>query len=198
MKEDLVATLQSALQIVNGAKLPPHLEPIGFGKAIDCLLQNKKANGISESRPAAAVGNDSADDNPISPLETMARKLQIDRSSVGEVFAFDQDKGFQVIVGAGKLGSEKKAAMRLIALLVAGGRQVGELEEWTKLAVVRQVCEEFGRLDEKNFSTVVKGLDDIFGYRGKGGTSREMRINRSGWEELKTVIARLSAHSKGD
>jgi hypothetical protein len=127
------------------------------------------------------------------PLEIIAQKLQIDLSTVQEIFSFDEGRGLQPIVGAGKLGAEKKPAMRLLALLVAGGRQLGGLEDWTKLATVREVCEQYGKLDATNFSTVVNGLDNTFGYRGKGGANREMRINRSGWEELKTAIANLSS-----
>ena len=86
--------------------------------------------------------------------------------------------------------------MRLIAVLIAGGRQLGGLEEWTSLSTVRTVCERYGKLDAKNFSTIMNGFDDIFGYRGKGGSGREMRINRSGWEELKAVIATISNTNK--
>jgi hypothetical protein len=130
-------------------------------------------------------------------IEVLAQKLQIDSSVVHEIFSFEKDTGLQLIVGASKLGSERRAAMRLLAILVAGGRQVAGLEEWTKLSTVREASEQYGKLDATNFSTVVNGMDNFFGYRGKGGAHREMRLNRSGWQELKAVIVRLSSNATG-
>lgn len=199
MKEDFTAILEDALQITKRANLPPNLEAIGFEKTIDYLLGNHSASDKQQRSPATAPsGNESDADDSRSPLETIAQKLQVDLSTVEEIFSIDGDKGLQLIVGAGKLGPEKRAAMRLLAVLVAGGRQVGGVEEWTNLATVREVCDQFGRLDAKNFSTVMNGLDDIFGYRGKGGANRQMRINRSGWEELKTAITNLSRSTRAD
>jgi hypothetical protein len=199
MKEGFTAILENALQITKEANLPPNLEAIGFEKTIDYLLGNHSGSDKQQrSRVTAPSGNESDADDSRSPLETIAQKLQVELSTVQEIFSFDADKGLQLIVGAGKLGPEKRAAMRLLAVLVVGGRQVGGLEEWTNLATVREVCDQFGRLDAKNFSTVMNGLDDIFGYRGKGGANRQMRINRSGWEELKTVMTNLSRSTRAD
>jgi hypothetical protein len=199
MKEGFTAILENALQITKGANLPPNLEAIGFEKTIDYLLGNHSESDKQQRSQATVPSSNGSDaDDSSSPLEAIAQKLQIDLSTVEEIFSFDGDKGLQIIVGANKLGSEKKAAMHKLAVLVAGGRQVGGLEEWTKLATVREVCEQFGKLDSKNFSTVMNDLDDIFGYRGKGGANREMRINRSGWEELKTAIGNLSSDTRAD
>lgn len=198
MKEDFTTILEDAHQLTQAANLPPNLEAIGFQKAIDYLLGHPNRLNVGSTPRAAPVVTDLDVDGSTSPLEQIAQKLQVDLATIEEIFSFDGNKGLQLIVGARKVGSERRRAMRLLAVLVAGGRQLGGLEEWTKLATVREVCDQYGKLDATNFSTVMNGLDNIFGYRGKGGTNREMRINRAGWEELKSVIANLSSDARDD
>ncbi|HKR61055.1 MAG TPA: hypothetical protein VJS64_15150 [Pyrinomonadaceae bacterium] len=193
MKEEFTAILEDALQLTQAAHLPPNLEGIGFQKAIDYLIgSNSRSNKQLMSRAAAPAVNE-PDVGSTSPLERIAQKLEVDLTRVEEIFSFDKDKGLELIVGARKVGSEMRPAMRLLAVLVAGGRQLGGLEEWTKLATVREVCDQYGKLDATNFSRVMNDLDSVFGYRGKAGSNREMRMNRAGWEELKTVITTLSS-----
>src|SRR6266853_1208612 len=108
MKEGFTAILENALQITKGANLPPNLEAIGFEKSIDYLLGNHSGSDKQQRSPATVPSDKELDaDDSRSPLETIAQELQVDLSTVQEIFSFDGDKGFQLIVGAGKLGPEK-------------------------------------------------------------------------------------------
>jgi len=197
MEDSFEAILEQALKLTQATNLPTNLQGIAFEKAIDHLLRNAKSQEAERSGIAPLINVEKLVDSSQSPIEVLAQKLQIDSSVVHEIFSFEKDTGLQLIVGASKLGSERRAAMRLLAILVAGGRQVAGLEEWTKLSTVREASEQYGKLDATNFSTVVNGMDNFFGYRGKGGAHREMRLNRSGWQELKAVIVRLSSNATG-
>lgn len=198
MEETFTNILENALQLTQAANLPPHLEPIAFEKAIDSLTGREKPR-LDQLRtmttPARATKLNL--DSSASPVQAIAEKLTLDSATVEEIFSPDEENGIQLIVGAGKLGTEKKAAMRSLAILVAGGRQLGGIEEWTNVTAIREVCQQYGRLDAKNFSTTVLGLDDVFGFRGKGA-AREVRINRTGWDELKVLIARLTGNGKAE
>jgi hypothetical protein len=197
MEDSFEAILEQALKLTQATNLPTNLQGIAFEKAIDYLLRNTKSQEAERPGIVPLSNVEKLVDSSQSPIEVLAQKLRIDSSVVQEIFSFEKDTGLQLIVGASKLGSERRAAMRLLAILVAGGRQVAGLEEWTKLSTVREASEEYGKLDATNFSTVVNGMDNFFGYRGKGGAQREMRLNRSGWQELKAVIERLSSDATG-
>ena len=197
MGDSFEAILEQALKLTQATNLPTNLQGIAFEKAIDYLLRNTKSQEAERPGIAPLSNVEKLVDSSQSPIEVLAQKLRIDSSVVQEIFSFEKDTGLQLIVGASKLGSERRAAMRLLAILVAGGRQVAGLEERTKLSTVREASEDYGKLDATNFSTVVNGMDNFFGYRGKGGAQREMRLNRSGWQELKAVIDRLSSDATG-
>lgn len=195
MENGFEAILEGALKLTQAANLPTEFQGIAFEKSIDYLLEKSKSQeGLKLGTPPPVKSEASVDS---SPIEVLAEKLQIDSSVVQEIFSFEKDTGLQLIVGASKLGSERKAATHLLAILIAGGHQVAGLEDWTKFSTVRAACEQYGKLDPTNFSTVLNGMDNFFGYRGKGGAHREMRLNRSGWEELKATITRLSSDAAG-
>jgi len=167
MEHSFEAILEQALKLSQATTLPTNLQGIAFEKAIDYLLRN--ANSQEAERPAIAplINGENVVGSSQSPIEVLAQKLQIDSSVVQEIFSFEKDTGLQLIVGTSKLGSERRAAMRLLAILVAGGRQVAGLEEWTKLSTVREASEQYGKLDATNFSTVVNGMDNFSDIEGK-------------------------------
>lgn len=192
MNEILQAMLQNALDITRGAQIPAHLEPVAFGKVIDILTANVAAR--RERNTGAALNNLQHQEVQVSkesPTLTIAAKLRLDHSVVEQVFSSDSAKGIEVIIGAGRLEAAKKAGTQQIAILVAGGRQIAGVEEWTSTKLIGEVCQHYGKFDSDNFARVIKELHDFFGFRGKGRMT-EVKINRPGTERLSSLISALT------
>lgn len=189
MSDVLKNILQSALAITRDAQLPANLEPMAYAKVIDIL-----AAGITVKEPAAEAPinrRTPTADFADSRTQMLADKLKLDKSVVEQVFSVDVEKGIEVIIGARKLESGKGPAAQQLALLVAGGRQVAGVEEWTSTGQIRAVCEQYGKFDSANFAQDIKELDNYFGFRGKG-RMREVKINRPGTEKLTSLITELA------
>jgi hypothetical protein len=196
MTENLQAVLRKALDITKSVQIPAHLEPIAFGKIIDLLttgpIVGRKENSAA---PLVDLQHQGAQISEESTTQKVAAKLGLDPSVVEQVLSSDATKGIEVIIGAGRLEPTKKVGSQQIAILVAGGRQLAGLEEWTSTKLIREVCQNYGKFDSDNFARDIKELHDFFGFRGKGRMT-EIKINRPGTEGLGALISRLteSAH----
>jgi hypothetical protein len=184
--------LAEALRVTQEAKLPPHLESVAFEKAIDALSGTARPIADRDSTRQSFKANGETQD---SVLERIARKLDIELSLVEEVFSLDPDKGVQLIVGVGKLETEKSAAARQLATLTVGSRQLGGVEDWTGARTIREVCQHYGKFDSANFAGTLTQMDDIFGFKGKG-QGREVKINKPGCEAFKGLIVTLTESSR--
>ncbi len=112
--------------------------------------------------------------------------------AVGEIYS-DNDQGdADLVVGVGKLDNSTASATKQVALLVAGARQITELEQWTESKHIRNVCLHYGRFDSANFAKTVKQMDDAFSFKGKG-QQLEVRLHQRGIERLKQLITSLTS-----
>lgn len=184
--------LAEALRVTREAQLPPHLESVAFEKAIDAFSGTARIAADTGKGRQSLKADSVTQDNAI---DRIASKLGIDLSLVEEVFSFDPEAGIQLIVGVGKLETEKTAATRELATLVAGSRQLGGIEDWTQARRIREVCQHYGKFDSANFAATLTQMDDIFGFKGKG-QGREVRLNKPGSEEFKRLIVALAGNSK--
>jgi len=185
---DLKAILIQASHVVESANLPQDLRPVAFAKVLQLM------SGLEEPRKSGRVGHHVSDADAASLIERLAATLELTPHAVGEVFATTEDGALQLIVGHRKLQAAVAAAARQLAILVAGSRQLSGAEEWTNIAVIREACHQYGKFDQANFAGTIKKMDDVFGFRGTG-QSREVRLNRAGAEELKTLVVTLSGGS---
>lgn len=124
-------------------------------------------------------------------LGAIAKKLGVAEDYVHEVYTID-DGRLDLVIAPTKLDKAKSPATRQLALLVAAGRQAAGIDnEWTSSIVIRDVCSDFGRLDPANFAAALDGLSETASIRTKG-KSKEIRINRRGYEEAGMLVKVLT------
>ena len=208
--DDTVSTLtrivREAGRIVSGADLPDPLRGHAFERALDVLLAEAALPGPraavprsaspapavagARERPDAAERHGGPEGSP-SPLARIARRAGIGEREAKEVYRFDNDQ-LALVVGDKKLDRNKATGSRQITLLVAGGRQAAEFEEWTALSRTREICSFYNRLDSKNYAATVKSMADVFNFHGQG-VQREVRLTMPGWDEWAALVRKLAA-----
>lgn len=183
---EVVDVLVKALKATEEARLPDDLRLVGFGKAVDLLSQDpastsgRRGSGSRSRRPAEKGGD---------VLDAIARGLEREKAEVEEIYAEDEGE-LIVVVGTNKLDRTNARGSQELALLVAGGRQLGGIEEWTGVKKIREACEDFGKHDPANFAATITRMVDSFSFKGKG-RSREVKIKRPGIERLKGLVGNL-------
>ncbi len=184
----LVDALREAAYIVAAAELGEHLEPVAFAKVIDGLLSDVP------SVPAAAVRGRRTGQKPdrTDGLSLIATKLGIDRGLAERVFEVEEDE-VHILVSAKALASNKRGATQELAYLVSAGRQAVEIEEQTATAVVKDVCDRFGVLDDPNFSRAISALAGQ-GVRLTGsGQKRALKMSKVGYEKAAEIAASVTS-----
>lgn len=187
---DIEDILVKAYKVVNDANIPEGLRAIAFEKSVDFLLRPG-----GRVIPAERIEN-SATHGPGAmslekPLQRIAERLKVSTDRVKEVYDYDEINGLNPVVPVGKLDTTKASATREIALLVAGGRQVAGIEEWTGVRSIREVCEHYGKYDSANFAASVRKMEEVFSFKG-AGQKRQVRINKIGEEELREFFEQVT------
>lgn len=184
--------LIEALKDVEEAGVPEDLREVAFSKSFDlragALAPLPAHEGVNNQPsalhpPAEAV-------TPGDPLSEIAAKIQVELSTVSEVFSLNGGD-LELIVPPGKLADRSATATKEIALLIAGGRQAAKLEEWTNWDEFRTVCQEFKKLDSPNFAKTIREMDDVFNFRKESERKNQARVARPGWERFAAEIRRL-------
>lgn len=97
-------------------------------------------------------------------------------------------------IPAAHLESAVAPATRQLALLVCAGRQCS-VEQTTSVKVIRQVCDEHGKLDPPNFIKVLRAADQYWIVGGRG-QDRTLKLRNPGWEAAKEMVQRVTASSQ--
>lgn len=162
---------------------------MAFQKAIEIL--SGASSDIDRSAAPVSASNRMSPDGRESGTEKLARKLPASPDAIGEIYCDNEQGGVDVVVGVGKLDDSTATASKQLALLVAGGRQISEVEQWTSSKDIRNVCVYYGRFDSSNFAKCLKQMDDAFSFRGKG-SQLEVRLHQRGIDKLKQLIGNLT------
>lgn len=123
-------------------------------------------------------------------IGAMGAKLKIERDTLELVYAVD-DGVPQVVVSSKKISSNKSVGTRQLGQLVAAGRQLVGIEEWTAAGTIRKVVADYGRLDSSNFAATLQQLENVALVRGKG-QQREIKITKPGFENTADMIKSLA------
>lgn len=189
---DIASILRKAADSVNEAALSPELRPYGFVKAVE-LLSRGEAEQVHARARRVDGGGQGPDQNERGDwLSQVSARLGVDAEQVAEVF--DDDGGdLRLIVAASKLPNNKSGASKMIALLVAAGRQAAgrDADGWTDSSVIRDACRDYGRLDGANFSTTLSAMRDEFSFKGKG-PQRQVRLTRPGFDLAARLVTQLT------
>lgn len=180
--------LKAAAREVDEADIPDDLRVVAFSKAIDLLTATGPVHGMraGDGAQAKSASMDSGDDEL---LRKIASKLGLDIEVVSEAYYFE-DGELQLNIPAVRLDSRKAPAMKQLALLVAAGRQAAGLDDATPFGVIREVCDQYGRLDGPNFAGTIKQMNDVFIFKGSG-QKQMVRMTRPGWERASDSVNTL-------
>ena len=182
--------LAAAKKAVEEAGIPDDLKLTAFGKAIDLysssvtLLRTESQNTDIGS-PQAPSGHESDE----SLMDRIAKHLKLDRTIIDEVY-YEEDGEVRLSVSKSKIESSKSAGTKQLAVLISAGRQASGLEEVTSFEVIRQVAEDYNRLDSTNFAKAVDAMGHIFSFRGQG-KSRSVKLGRPGFEEASKYVIKV-------
>lgn len=194
---DVSKALQKAKVILEEASLPEHLQPVAFDKILESLLVSAGLKGASSEVKDPAPPNhveSAKKGTEKSAVSLIAGKLGRPADRVGEVYFLDGEE-LGLGVSSSTLATSKTEATRQIAVLIAAGRQAAGLEEsgWTPAAIIRAVCDHYGKFDTVNFGTTLKNMDDVFQIKGSG-QSREVRVKVPGYERAAALVDQLTGN----
>lgn len=185
--------LQAAEAEVRASGIEERLWPVAFGKLFDALYEEGRVNDGERSRFPDEGASGGAEE---SLIQRIARHLGLATEIVDETF-FENDGQVGVALPPSKLEDSKKAATRQLATLVVLGNQAAGISDWTPVAEIRNVCNEFGVLDIPNFAATISRMDDILQVRGKG-QYREARLRRPGLEVAKHLLINFAGRSASE
>lgn len=181
-----VEKLNEVMKDLRESDVPESLWPAALRELLRVRLATHVAQ-VAQTQEHTGSSGDLAG----SWAERIAARIRAPVDQIIETYDLDDD-GFRITVPAGRLPDRRAPAMRMLALLVAGGRQAGNVDEgWTSVAVIRDVCREYGVLDQTNFATEI-GNVDTFAFKGSG-QRRQVKVTVRGFEELGNLIRTLSA-----
>lgn len=187
--------LRTAHESVVAAEIPEKLQAVGLEKAVELLAVRQ---GLTPAAaPATAREATAGKTKPPTPgsgedrsLEKLAGALGVGVETVGEVFHIDGES-LSLGIGTGQLPSASSPAVKEIALLIAGGRQLGGWDaEWTAASEIRPVAETYGKFDG-NFAASLTDMEDEFSFNGSG-SGRKVKLKRKGRENLTDLVKRLA------
>lgn len=120
----------------------------------------------------------------------LMRALELSRDTLEMIYDV-VDNEPTLVVSAKKIATNKSQAVRQLGQLIATGRQLAGIEEWTPASVIRKVVQDYGRLDSSNFAASLQQMEGVAVLRGKGAT-REVKITKPGIESAAELIKTLT------
>lgn len=191
--DTITGILRTAHESVVAAAISEPLQAVALEKAIDLLAARE---GLAPGPPTPTTPGARVPVPPVpgdtqdKSLDRIAAALGLGADTVGEVYHLDGD-ALSLSIGTAKLADANKGAAKEIALLIAGGRQLGGWDaEWTETSSIRPVAETYGKLDG-NFATALTEMDDDFSFSGSG-KSRKVKLKRKRRENLTALVKRLA------
>lgn len=187
--------LRKAYDEVEESNIPEEYRIKAFEKSIDLIVGHKGETIKSVATNSSSDGSNQAGDTSSSVIGSISSELDIPTVVLEEVYYMDEDNDqLKIIIGSSKLEDSIAGATKEIALLIAGARQLGGIEDWTSTDLIRQECEYFNKYDSTNFAKTIKRMDDVFSFIGSG-QSRKVKINRPGLEKLAELINSITGEN---
>ncbi len=193
--------LRTAHESVTAAGVPDDLRAMAFEKALELLgVQGALSSAAPPTPPptgtvsgSGASGGAAAADKT---FDKIAEKLKVTKTAVEKVFHIEGES-LELSIGTSKLPKPKVPGTKMIALLLAAGRQAGGWDaEWTAVSDIRAVCEAFGRLDGSNFAGTIREMDNVFNFSGARRSRKvKVKVNREGFEDAGALVRELGGET---
>lgn len=184
---EVAEILRAARDVVATAEIPEELREVAFAKAVDLLsAQSVQTGNVLQGKMPLGNGARVSGHS----LATVSRKLGLEASTLENVYDLTDDD-VTVVIPRSRFPEQKGPATKLLALLLAAGRQsAGYDDGWTPTDVIRRQCSDFGIFDGSHFAEYIGQMDDVFVHRGKG-LRREVKVTQTGYEVAARDIRRL-------
>jgi hypothetical protein len=183
--------LAAALAAVQQANIPEPLRSVAFSKAVDLIARpsGTAAPGTGSGQTGAQVGSGAAPESD--RLKRIADSLGVPQDRIEMIYQEHED-ALQVVADPDLLGSSTKERAKSVALLVAGGRQLGGWDEGpTGDGVIRTEVDRLGVYDGTNYSKHVRELSAWFNINGSARRA-SFRLKHAGRQNLKELASRLT------
>lgn len=188
--KEITDILKEAAEAVAAADLPKELQHVAFGKVVDLLAGTNKVGLASKKpEPGPTSGRLKPSSDPDDPLQLMADKLKVEVDVIGEIFEAE-DGNVKLTIAPSKLEASKSSGTKQIAVLLAAARQAAGIEEWTETKTIREVANDYGKVDSPNFAASIGELGDYFSFSGTG-KSRSLKMRKAGFEHAADMIKSL-------
>lgn len=195
--EAVTDLLRSAVKVLDDAGVPEDLREAAFGKAFDALAGTRAAAVTPSSDGGEEGGTGAAPRKPATPADTgtpigkIAAALGVDEETASHVFDIHGDE-LVLTITRDQLDENRAAAIREIAILVAAGRQAGELDEdRTHTNHVRHEAEQLGVMAKNTFKAEMGKLGNVVSTK-PSGYGRELKITRHGNTEAGKIVKRIT------
>lgn len=186
MSDAIEALIAKAVSIVDAAKIPNDLRAPAFAKTVDLLTMDDAASATDvPSEPTMRHSNSSA-----TWMQDVSVAADRNLVELEELFFMEDDEMPRVGVNPTRLGNSAAQRSRKIALLIAGARQVGNIEQSTTSESIREECKRLGVFDISNFGKTIGKLKDWFNITGSGST-KVLRIKPGGRDAFRDLIGEL-------
>lgn len=186
-RKEILDSLRAARETVDEAEIPDDLKEAAFSRAFDAFL----GASVPSAEPGGELQSLGPSGESTTALASIGRRLALDEATISDVYHLD-DGEIAIGIAPSRFDRLKSAGTKQIALLLAAGRQATGVEEWTPVGVVRDVTRDYGRFDPSNFAATIKGMGDVFNFRGRG-RDIEVRVTRPGFERARELIRELLA-----
>jgi hypothetical protein len=173
-------------------------------RAVDALIRSlgvtraeqdrsSEASGLGNGEGGQTGGGDrgTGSGEPSGGLERLANALGVPGDRIELVYLEDGD-GLQVAANPDALGSTNKARAATVALLVAGGRQLGGWDQGsTGDADIRAEVDRLGLYDQGNYAKHMKGATPWLNINGVG-TGATFKLKHPGRQHLTQMVRDLT------
>jgi hypothetical protein len=185
---EVVDILRAARDVVATAEIPEDLKGVAFAKAVDLL--SARSGHAGDVLPGKLAPANMGSGQSVHSVTAVSRKLGLEVSMLENVYDLTDD-AVTVVIPRSRFPEQKGPATKLLALMLAAGRQsAGYDDGWTATEVIRQQCSDFGIFDGNHFAESIGQMDDVFVHRGKG-LRREVKVTQNGYEVAGREIRRL-------
>lgn len=178
-----------------------HLREIAFDKVLSHLLETElprqpAVNDTSVSaetsrhREPIAAPADRVLGDVQQRADAVAHYFQVSPDEVDEIFDLTESEP-SLIIRTSQLSQQRSKATKEIVLLLTGVRTA--LGEETNTEHIRQVAEDYSKLDSPNFMKALTGMPGIAVLGKRNSTNRVVRMKVRGAEEAQEFAQALLA-----
>lgn len=188
----LVATAKQAIADLDSSSL----QQIAFERVLDHLLANSTDAASTEPKHresvmTAATTTQSADgvlSDEQQRVDAIAHYFKILPENVQHIFDVSEEVP-KLAVSSNYLADSKSEATREITLLIAG--VLTALGQQTTSSYIREVADNYGKLDRSNYMTTLKELGEISVLGKPQSPNRIIRMRVTGAEAAQALAKRI-------